>query len=156
MRIATSCPKCQRERRPGEDACARCGLLVARWEGFLLELPLLPPVDQAWDELLRAWHDTEAHRRFLQIAAGSDGLDVAAAHYRQAEREHPDDPRARAGIDRAVSMAVNLYVGKSLAARTSVPSGWLRLAGLAGAIVVVLAALGLFYMLFTRAPSPAS
>ncbi|MFI5289688.1 MAG: hypothetical protein ACHQ17_08555, partial [Polyangia bacterium] len=70
MRIATSCPKCQRERRPGEDACARCGLLVARWEGFLLELPLLPPVDQAWDELLRAWHDDEAHRRFLQIAAG--------------------------------------------------------------------------------------
>lgn len=145
VRVPIVCPKCQRERKPGEDACARCGLLVARWDGFVLELPSVPEVDAAWTALAEAWHDAEAHRRFLELASSLDALDVAAAHYREAKRARPGDPRADDGLRRAVSLAESLYAQKAQAARTRMPSGWLRAAGLVGAIVVLTVALGLLF-----------
>ena len=51
MRPLSSCPKCQRERLPGEDSCARCGLLVTRWEGFAVEDPTHPALDEPWTKL---------------------------------------------------------------------------------------------------------
>lgn len=145
MTIPTECPKCQKERKPGEDACARCGLLVARFELYRDELPELPAIDEAWAALAGRWEDDEAHRRFLETAAACDGLDLAAGHYRKVRAERPDDARAEAGLERAVELAVNLYIGRTLAARAEGTSRLLKLAGLAGGAAVVLAALLLLY-----------
>jgi hypothetical protein len=145
VRVPIVCPKCQRERKPGEDACARCGLLVARWEGFVLELPSVPEVDAAWKQLQDVWHEADAHRRFLEQASSLDALDVAAARYREAKRERPGDARAEDGLRRAVSLAESLYAQRAQAARTAMPSGWLRVAGLVGAILVLSVALGLLF-----------
>jgi hypothetical protein len=145
MRVATVCPKCQHERKPGEDACARCGLLVARWAGFVVELPSVPQVDAAWQALQAEWPEPEAHRRFLEQASACDALDVAAARYRESRRERPGDDRGEEGFRRAVALADSLYAQKAQAARTKMPSGWLRAAGLVGALVVLSAALGLFF-----------
>jgi len=145
------CPKCQRERKPTEQACARCGLRVDLWEGFRVELPSSPPVDEAWERLKADWHSDDAHRRFLEQAASFDGLDVAAALYReawrQARRESSDDPRAQEGLRRAGALAESLYAQKAHAARTRVPSGWIRVAGFLGAIVIILGGLGAAWLL---------
>jgi hypothetical protein len=148
VRVLTVCPKCQRERQPGDTSCRRCGLLVEKWEGFIVELPSLPPVDEAWKKLEQTWEDDDAHRRFLDQAAAFDGLDVAAALYRDARRRRPADARAEAGIKRAILLAENLYAAKSQAARTQVPPGWFRVVGLVGAIVVVLAGMGALYLIW--------
>jgi hypothetical protein len=146
VRVATVCPKCHRERKPGEDSCARCGLLVTRWEGFVLQVPRLEPVEQAWQALLLSWNDDEAHRRFLEQASAYDGLDVAAALYRKARLDRPGDPRADEGLRRAAALAQNLYASRSQAERTRSPSGILRVVGLIGAVVVVLGAMWVMYL----------
>jgi hypothetical protein len=144
MSLPNVCPKCQRERRAGEDACARCGLLVARWSGFQAELPTLEPVDRAWAELLGAWSEPEAHRRFVERAAQCDGLDVAAALYRHHLRSHPGDAFAEEGLKRTVTVAQSAYSERAAEARlASGPPGFslgLRLAMLL--ILILGAALG--------------
>src|SRR3954468_22248237 len=98
MSLPATCPKCQRIRQPGQDACAQCGLLVTRWESFKLEVPSLEPVDKAWSDLQPQWTEDEAHKRFLDLAAQFDGLDVAAALYKKRSIEDPQDIRAREGL----------------------------------------------------------
>lgn len=124
MTVPRECPKCRHERQPGQDACARCGLLVARWEGFQPELPSLEPVDRAWAELLASWSDEGAHRRFLELAAQVDGLDVAAALYKQRSLAEPDDGRAREGLARAVTLAQERYAAR---ARDSIEDSYTRI-----------------------------
>lgn len=150
VRVSTVCPKCQRERMPAEEACARCGLLVERWEGFSFEIPSLPPIDSAWTDLESRWADDDAHRRFLDLAADLGGLDIAAAHYRKVRDERPSDVRAEHGLRRASNLAQSLYAARAQADRTRTPSGMLRAAGLVGAILVVLGAMWAFYFVFTN------
>src|ERR1700743_459321 len=81
--VSSRCPKCQHERSAGQDACARCGLLVSLWEKFAATAHALDRVLAApWTELEAAWTEDAAHARFLEAAAAADALDIAAAHYR--------------------------------------------------------------------------
>jgi hypothetical protein len=141
VRLATACPKCQRERRPGEDACARCGLLVARWDGFAVEEPTHPALEEPWRALVGAWDDERAHTRFLELASMVDALDVAAAKYRGRQRAQPDDERAAAGMARAVTMAHTLYVARAEAERPPRAPVILKLMGTMFAGLILLAAI---------------
>jgi hypothetical protein len=140
VRLSTVCPKCQRERLPGEEACARCGLLVARWEGYSVEEPTHPALDTPWVELEANWHDDAAHQRFLELAAGSDGLDVAAARYRKRALNDPADARAQRGVERAVAMAQTLYVARAAAERPPRAPVILKLVGTMFAGLILIAA----------------
>jgi hypothetical protein len=144
MRMPIVCPKCQREHRPGESACARCGLLVARWESYRDETPPCPPVDAAWTELQTRWDDDAAHRRFLETASRADALDLAARYYRRRRQEAPNDVRAAEGLRRAASMAESLHAARAVERRPTRPSPVWRLVSLLGASVVVL---GLIWIL---------
>jgi hypothetical protein len=150
MREQVACPKCGRERRPGEEACARCGLRTALWDGWREEMPSIPALDEAWEKLQHEWEDERAHRRFLEQAAQLDALDLAAAHYRQRRRENPNDARAEEGLKRAAQLAVNVYAQKAQAERTTPPSGWWRVGGLIGALVIILAGFWVAWILMRR------
>lgn len=153
MRLATACPKCRRERIPGEDACARCGLLVARWEGFTAEEPSHPALEAPWDKLQSAWSDEAAHGAFLELAAAVDGLDVAAAKYRRRSLAEPGDARAERGLARAVTMAQTLYVARAQAERPPRAPLVLKLVGTMFAGLMLLAAIYVAIVTFTRAPA---
>jgi hypothetical protein len=107
MAIAPVCPKCRRERRPGEDACARCGLLVTRWEGWVDDAPAHPLLDGLWAACEADWQDAAVHDRFLEQATAAGELDVAAARYRAACRQRPGDARAQAGLKRTLVLVEN-------------------------------------------------
>jgi hypothetical protein len=141
MRLPTSCPKCQRERIPAEDACARCGLLVARWEGYTSEEPTHPALIDPWAALEAEWQDEKAHLRFLELAAAVDGLDVAAAKYRKKKVAEPGNTRAQWGLDRAVGMAQTLYVARARAERPPRAPVVLKLAGTMFAGLLLVAAI---------------
>ncbi len=128
----------------------RCGLLMARWPGFLAEIPSDPPVDAAWQVLLANWDDDLAHKRFLEKAAQHDGLDVAAALYREAQRKRPDDLRAAAALKRSVVLAQDLYAAKSLASRPPVATTLTRVIAIGVAVVLVCAALSIVYFVYHR------
>jgi hypothetical protein len=139
--VPTACPKCQRERLPGEDACARCGLLVTRWEGFAADEPMHPALEEPWAKLQVAWGDETAHARFLELAASVDGLDVAAAKYRKRKAAEPADTRAQWGLERAVGMAQTLYVARTRAERPPRAPVILKLVGTLFAGLILLAAI---------------
>jgi hypothetical protein len=141
MRTPMTCPKCQRERVPGKDACVRCGLLVERWDGFGSIEPSLPALDQPWDELQGKWEDAEAHLRFLDLAASLDGLDVAAAKYRRVNLARPDDDRAQTGLRQAAERAQRLYVARAQMERPPRAPAILKLLGTMFAGLILLAAL---------------
>lgn len=150
MRLPTVCPKCQRERMPGEDSCARCGLLVARWEGFAAEEPTHPALDEPWRALGASWQDEAAHKRFVELAASVDALDIAAALYRQRQRAVPDDTRAADGLARAVSMAQTLYVTRAELERVPGTPVALRLFGTLFAGLILVAAIWAIVLIVRR------
>ncbi len=143
-----TCPKCQRERLPGEDACARCGLLVSRWEGFVIAEPTLEALDQPWAELQARWGDAQQHARFIDLAASLDALDVAAARYRRMRLAQPDDERAQAGLRLAVERAQSLYVLKAQMERPPRAPVVLKLLGTMFAGLILIAALWTLFAAF--------
>jgi hypothetical protein len=151
VRLPTVCPKCQRERLPAEDSCARCGLLVTRWEGFAAEEPTHPALEEPWEKLVASWQDDEAHARFLELAASVDGLDVAAARYRKRKQADPNDAKAEHGLVRAVTMAQTLYVARAEAERPPMAPVVVKLVGTLFAGLILLAAVWvLFVTLFQK------
>jgi hypothetical protein len=155
VRLATACPKCQRERVPGEDACARCGLLVARWDGFAVEDPTHPVLEQPWAALLQSWTDDAAHTAFLELASTVDGLDVAAAKYRRRKLAEPGDERAERGLAHAVTMAQSLYVARAQADRPPGTPVLLKILGTMFAGLILLAAIYVVIVTFSRTPDEA-
>jgi len=153
VRLATACPKCQRERMPGEDACARCGLLVARWEGFAVEEPTHPALEEPWKKLEASWSDDAAHSAFLELAATVEGLDVAAAKYRRRKLAAPEDEKAERGLQRAVSMAQTLYVAKAKAERPPRAPIILKIVGTMFAGLILLAAIYVVIVTFAQRPN---
>jgi hypothetical protein len=135
---------------PGEDACARCGLLVARWEGFAAAEPNHPALDEPWQKLQTEWHDDAAHGRFLELASSVDGLDVAAAMYRRRQIATPDDAKAEKGLQRAVNMAQTLYRAKAQAERPPRAPMILKLVGTMFAGFILLTALYVVMVTFVR------
>ncbi len=156
MRLPTACPKCQRERLPGEDACARCGLLVARWEGFAVEEPTHPALEEPWRKLEASWDDDKAHGAFLELAATVDGLDVAAARYRRKKLASPNDEKAERGLARAVTMAQTLYVARAQAERPPRAPMILKIVGTMFAGLILLAAVYVVIVTFVRPPNDAA
>ena len=150
MRLPTVCPKCQHERLPGEDACARCGLLVARWEGFTIEEPTHPALVEPWQKLEETWEDDGAHSRFLELAATVEALDVAAAKYRRRKLAAADDEKAERGLQRAVTMAQTLYVARAKAERPPRTPVILKIVGTMFAGLILLAAIWVVIVTFAR------
>jgi len=153
VRLITACPKCQRERLPGEDACARCGLLVARWEGFAVEEPSHPALEEPWQTLRANWDDDGAHTRFLELASSVDGLDVAAAKYRRHQQATPGDEKAAKGLSRAVNMAQTLYKARAAAERPPRAPLILKIVGTMCAGLILLAAIYVAVVTFARPPA---
>jgi hypothetical protein len=154
----TVCPKCQRERRAGEDACAKCGLLVSRWAGFANEIQSHPLLDALWGKVEESWEDDARHARFLDEAAAAGALDLAAARYATRLRQHSNseggsdsdsDPRARAGLERATRLALQL---QKLTADSDLGQAarWLKVAGAAVAIALFAATLWVLFQSFRR------
>jgi hypothetical protein len=149
MSIASACPKCGRERKPGEDACARCGLLVARWATFATAAPAHPELDALWAAVDAGWDDDAAHARFLDEAARLGALDVAAARYGKRLRQE-NDARARVGLERAALLAERLHAADVAATPAEPAARWLKVLGVALAALLFVAGAWLLVVALRR------
>jgi hypothetical protein len=77
-----ACPRCGRARAAGEKACARCGLMVARWRSFRPDADDPPEMEPLWQELLAHWSDEAAHDRALEATINLAALPALARRYR--------------------------------------------------------------------------
>lgn len=113
------------------------------------EPPAHPALDPAWAALQPSWQDQAAHARFLELAASSGGLDLAAARYRAARKQRPGDALADAGLKRALMLAEHLHVASAQGERR--PSGvLLRLLGFTLTALILLSAVWLGVLLIRR------
>ncbi len=86
-----ACPKCGRASAPGEEACARCGLLIANFTAFAATVAPEPPeLASAWQAAEAAWGEDGAHERLLGLATAHGFLPQLARRY----RDRGDDPRS--------------------------------------------------------------
>jgi hypothetical protein len=113
-------------------------------------VPSLEPVDQAWSDLQAHWLEDDAHRRFLELAARFDGLDVAAALYKQRNMDHPDDARAREGLARSVTLAADLYAAKARDSIAATYAQMRRIILIIAAILLGAVSVYLFLMIARR------
>ena len=102
------CPKCGRARADNAGACARCGLVFARWTTKLhkaIDRSLDPESEQLWTALLATWPDDGKHDLFVKHCAQAGILHAAGMRYREYLDSHPGDPTAARMQSRIVGMA---------------------------------------------------
>jgi len=96
-------------RAPGGTACARCGLVYARWSGetgaALGAAPLDEEGTRLWTALEAGWHEDERHDRFIKHCASARLLGAAGRQYRAALDRAPGDAIALRMQQRIVAMA---------------------------------------------------
>jgi hypothetical protein len=105
---AESCPRCSRARKPGEEACPRCGLLVRRWRTFRPDADDPAELEALWQRLLVEWDDGAAHDRALDAATNLAALPGLARRYRARLAADDQDQVAR---DRLQRLAVLVETG---------------------------------------------
>lgn len=98
------CPKCGSRPVTG-DACARCGLAVARMDAFVAADDVPAELAAAWDACVRAWDDPAAHDRVAGLALASERFPWLARRYRTVLRDRPDDAIAGERVQRIGRMA---------------------------------------------------
>jgi hypothetical protein len=103
-----SCPKCAQPRRADADACARCGLVFARWRPEAA-VGVVAPLDEAaealWGAAVADWANPERHDAFLKHCSLVGQLGAAGRRYRERADASPDDALARKMQDRVLAMA---------------------------------------------------
>jgi hypothetical protein len=107
---AGACPKCGRARPTGAEACARCGLVFARWDagaGAAAAGELDARGEALWAELQDGarWSDEAHHHDFLKHCAAAGCLAAAGRRYRLRLDAQPGDALAARMQARVVAMA---------------------------------------------------
>jgi hypothetical protein len=103
-----SCPKCAHPRRAGGDACARCGLVYARWrpdEVVGAVAPLDEAAESLWREALADWANPARHDAFLKHCSLVGQLAAAGRRYRARADADASDALARKMQERVLAMA---------------------------------------------------
>jgi anti-sigma-K factor RskA len=133
----------------GEAACARCGLLVERWDGFAVsEDP--PGLAEQWAECVAKWDDAERHDRAVVTAMGAAALPQLARRYRDRLDSGPD-PIAEARL-KQIAVLVE-HAARAQSERIVSPTtqrAWRVAAVMVAAAVAVVAALLLLIALNRR------
>ena len=112
-RAAPACPKCGRECRLSDVACARCGLLRSRWPTFRSQVAKHPVLDPLWKAAEGSWDEPARHEALHKIAATDwTVLSALSQRYSAILRQRPDDTVARRALDRLLEVAVGLSSGK--------------------------------------------
>ena len=106
-----------RTTSPAKTAARAAGSLVARWEGFAVEEPTHPALEEPWQKLKASWSDDAAHSALPRAGGDGRGARRRGGQYRRRKLAEPDDEKAERGLQRAVTMAQTLYVAKAKAER---------------------------------------
>ncbi len=101
----TTCPKCGAEQ-PAGDACRRCGLIYARWQGAAGDGAAYTGIaGELWTACVEGWEEAKRHDAFLLFCRREGSLPYAAGRYRSVLKERPGDPVATARLAELVKLA---------------------------------------------------
>jgi hypothetical protein len=140
------CPKCASPRQGERQACARCGLVFARFNPDDFALPA--PVEAMWKDLNAHWSDLARHEAFLDACSLADLLTEAVRRYRFKAEENPADPVAARYRDQLIErlMAVASLPSREAQGTARSPR---RAIGVAGFVMLGVVALALI-LIFQR------
>jgi hypothetical protein len=145
------CPKCGRARADGASACARCGLVYARWSQPPQASPqaaLDAEGEALWAGLQAAWDDNESgHDAFVKHCAKGNRLPAAGRAYREFLDGQPGDAVATRMQARIVGMATAVLLPLRATPVVKTRGNWFPWVVAIGAVVGVLA--GLFFQVLS-------
>ena len=78
------------------------------------------PIEQAWEKLLGAWSDQEAHRKFIALCSSLGRLKEAGMRYR--EVREGSDPERRAQAERQIDRLLGVAMQSLESIRTPPPA----------------------------------
>ena len=143
--LGNRCPKCGRGRADSGAACARCGLIFARWSKT--EAPrdtgLGPEGEALWTDLQQRWGEQEQHDAFVKHCAKLGKLSAAGRCYREKIDADPKDALAMRMQTRIVGMATAALIPMRAANVPQSRGRWFLWVVAIGAIGGILA--GLFF-----------
>lgn len=147
--MSIHCPKCQSPVGPNAQACASCGLAVAKFENFKQD-SRSDNLGEGWQHLEDNWESDDAHEAFMVLVAGSGDFRGGAARYRACERDSLRAERCRKMLDRIQSMATAAILSSKpkLADQHDEPFKKVVVLLL---ILVMLGAVAGFYFIFVKA-----
>jgi hypothetical protein len=106
------CPKCRRQARETDQACARCGLLRTHFATYDPRPPPHPRLDPLWAHALADWEDARRHQALFDVVQsdviGMEALAGLSQRYSAVLRERPDDQIAAAAQERLLQLALRL------------------------------------------------
>jgi hypothetical protein len=150
--IGDRCPKCGRARADGADACARCGLVFARWTTKLhraVDRSLDPESEILWVALLETWGDDARHDAFVKHCVRVGRLQNAGMRYRERLDADPNDATAARMQARIVGMATAALLPMRTEPSTPINRGkWFLWVVAIGAVGGILA--GLFFQVINN------
>ena len=116
----SNCPKCAREVDVNDAACRSCGLLRDNFDRFqrIGRRKADTVIERLWRAVEDDWSDTSAHERFVAAAGSGFSFAAAAALYRTAARQRPDDPLAVTQLKRINRMVMAVHHATAAAAAT--------------------------------------
>jgi len=107
--MITSCPKCGRTAKDTDTACARCGLLRKRWDGFHGQAAAHPLLDPLWQEAEKDWDNEKRHSALAAVATADwSVLSALAQRYNRVLRQRPQDAVAARAMDQLIKLAMGL------------------------------------------------
>lgn len=139
------CPKCGRARADNGAACARCGLVFARWSKSepAVDVSLDAEGEALWAALPETWQDEAKHDQFVKHCAQLGRLSAAGMCYREYLDAHPGDPVAAKMQSRIVGMATAALLPMRATPAATSRGRWFLWVVAVGAVGGVLA--GLFF-----------
>jgi hypothetical protein len=100
----TTCPKCGTDQ-PAGDACRRCGLIYANWQGGEGD-GYTGIAGELWAKCEEQWDDAPRHDTFLLFCRREGSLSYAAGRYRAALKTRgAEDPVATKRLAEVVKLA---------------------------------------------------
>jgi len=92
---AKVCAKCGTPLREGAEACASCGLAVAKMATFAGKEDSVPAaLKAAWEGVVATWSDEAKHDALFKLVTEYGEYSWAAAKYREQARNRPGDELA--------------------------------------------------------------
>ena len=109
---AYSCPKCTEPYSAGQQECAKCGLVFAKFAEKSIRprsdfdvMSSSPEVKAAWDDVIANYDDFSKHQNFIYLAQLEDGLEYAAKRYALILEACPVDELAQRAQKEIVAIA---------------------------------------------------
>ncbi len=139
--MPAECPKCGSTVKESAEACARCGLAVARMESFSATQASAASevLRAAWDKLVESWDDEARHEAMIRLATDQGEIGWLAGRYREQTRQRSGDEVSTRMLERIRKAGeATLFASATMRKASKEPKPYKNTVAVLGLMIVML------------------